>query len=94
LAEGGSITVRYLMRSGRAYANKDDAEAALCDLVEAGFCQMEPVPIGPTGGQPSMRYRLIDRVDVDNTPAGGPENGGIVNVDDVAGAIDDDYGEL
>ncbi len=66
--KGGNVTARDLMRSSRHYPQSDIAEAALEDLVKSGWGRWEPVPPGDQGGKPTRRFRLVDTVDVDNTP--------------------------
>ncbi|MBN1510743.1 MAG: DUF3987 domain-containing protein [Phycisphaerae bacterium] len=90
--KGGVVTARDLMRCSRSYPTADDAEAALSELVNAGLGEWENPPPDRCGGKPSRRFRLVDNthaqkpvdtVDVDNTPSGGVENRGIVNVNAV-----------
>ena len=85
------------MRSSSAFTTAAEAEAALSELVQEGIGRwMESRP-GPRGGKPSRRFVLgdADRVDntarqdphdttdIDNTPTGVTETGGIVNVSSV-----------
>ena len=60
-----------------------DAERALIDLAGAGYGQLESIQPGPRGGRPTKRFRLIDAVDVDKTPADVHATEGIVNVNAV-----------
>lgn len=64
---GGTITVRDLQRSSRAHAGSEIAEAALEDLVSAGWGRWDTCPPGSAGGRPSRHFRLADSADVDKT---------------------------
>ena len=66
--KGGKLTARDLQRSCRAYPTSEVAEAALADLVEAGFGRWEQVPANGKGGRPTRRFVLADSADVDKTP--------------------------
>jgi len=90
---GGSVTARDLMRSSRRFKTTSEAESALNELVNAGAGQWKHHEPGSKGGKPTTRFTLVDTVDVDNTPAGAPVKGGIVNVDTVD-TTDGDWGEL
>ncbi len=81
--KGGSVTPRDLMRSSRLFQTAEDAERALIDLASAGYGQLESIQPGPRGGRPTKRFRLVDAVDVDETPADVSATEGMVNVNGV-----------
>ncbi len=87
--KGGSVTPRELMRSSRQFPTAEAAELALEDLAGAGFGRLESVPPGPSGGRPTKRFRVVDAVDVDETPADDPTLSGCVNVNTVNAADDE-----
>lgn len=60
---GGSGTVRDVMRSTRMFPDAAAAEQALDRLVEAGCGQWETIPCGPDGGHPTRRFVLSAAVD-------------------------------
>ena len=91
--KGGAMTVRELMRSSRLFKTSLEAESALIDLAKAGIGRWENSPTTDKGGQPTRRFVLVDDVDVDRTPLDPKENGGFVNVNEVAEG-DDDWGEI
>jgi len=60
MRKSGRLTARDLQRCSRAYPTSEAAEAALDDLVEAGFGRWEQLPAGEKGGRPTRRFRLAD----------------------------------
>jgi hypothetical protein len=66
--KGGSVTARDLMRSSRRFGTADEADTALDELVRSKLGQWVPVPTSPKGGKPTRVFRLVDSVDVDETP--------------------------
>jgi hypothetical protein len=66
--KGGSVKVRDLMRSGRAFQDAAAAEQALDELSKTGYGHWETPPTGPAGGHPTRRFVLAPSVDVDTTP--------------------------
>ncbi len=63
---GGTATPRDLMRNGPYFKRADDAEAALCDLVAAGYGRWGPVDDHGGGrGRPARRFRLFEATDTD-----------------------------
>ncbi len=54
----GHVTLRELSRSLRTYANTDEWDAALNELVHAGLLVCKYPPPSPGGGRPSRRYSL------------------------------------
>jgi len=68
--KGGSVTVRDLTHGVRAYrGDPDKAERDLTALVEAGIGRWEANALGPKGGRPAQRFRLVSTVTVTETPA-------------------------
>ena len=71
---GGSVSARDLMRTCRMFEKTADAEAALDELVQAGWGRW--VHPKPGHGHPSARkFQLADAVDVDTSTPGALENG-------------------
>lgn len=73
--KGGSVTVRDLMRGPSRYKNnREKAEAALEELVEAGIGRWVSVNHGSKGGHPTRRFQLNpnhgDSGDLPNTDDG------------------------
>lgn len=106
---GGSATPRDLVRGMWSFKGKaQEAEAAIDDLVKAGFGTWSIDPPDKKGGRPSKYFTLAkppekdpdekhdsqrtDNIDTDNTPDPGPDNGGFVDVDEVDEASD--WGEV
>ncbi|KKM14902.1 hypothetical protein LCGC14_1701420, partial [marine sediment metagenome] len=65
---GGSVTVRELTRASRQFQPAAKAEAALEELAQTGLGQWEDLSTSGQGGRPTRRLRLVDGVDVDETP--------------------------
>ena len=79
------MSPRDLMRSSRRFPTAEEARAALDDLEKLGWGRwMDPRPHG-SGGRPQAMFALVDTVDSDKTPTGGPETDGSVNVNGVNG---------
>ncbi len=56
--KGGAVTVRQVQQGHRQYRTADDAEAALTELVKAGYGSWHDIPPGPKGGRSSREFRL------------------------------------
>jgi len=82
-SKGGSITVRELCRSSRAYANAAAAELVLETLAEAGYGRWTSQNSRPTGGRPTRSFVLTEGVDVDKTLDRTAGSGGFGNVNSV-----------
>jgi len=87
---GGSVTVRDLVRGVWQYRGRpDEARAALDELAKVGLGRWTCPAPGQAGGRPVERFELVGDIDIDKTPAGGGENEGFVDVEDV----DESHGE-
>ncbi len=94
--KGGSVTAREVQQGHRQYDTAQDAEAALEDLVKAGYGQWHDAPPGPKGGRPSRVFHL-STVSTSTQPAKTRDSEGFVDVDSVDAPEtqpDDDWGEL
>lgn len=94
--KGGSVTVRDVQRSSRAYHTAEDAELALKELEQADLGRWEHPAPGAAGGHPETRFFLNEGPPVDTTPTGATENGGCVSVDGVSARKNapDEWGEI
>jgi len=94
--KGGSVTPRDVQQGHRQYRTAQDAEAALEDLVKAGFGEWHDVEAGPKGGRPSRVFRL-STVSTSTQPPETRESEGSVDVDSVDAPETqpgDEWGEL
>lgn len=84
-SKGGIVTARDLSRGPKPYrGDSDQAEVALRGLAEAGYGTLENVTAKSSGGRPTIRFRLCDDGDSDETPANVGESAGSVTVTSVA----------
>lgn len=95
--KGGSVTAREVQQGCRWITSSDDAEAALVELVNAGYGEWEPSPAGKRG-QPTRRFRLSTPSTVYGNALFPSEYGDTVGVDTVdepeTKTVDDINGEL
>ncbi len=80
---GGKVTVREVQQGHRQFKTKEDAQAALTALVNAGLGQWETVPPTPKGGRACCRFVLSTASTVYTTPLKPEKNRGSVDVDSV-----------
>ncbi len=85
--QGGSVTVRGLMRSTRMFADAESAVQALDELSKAGDGCWETPPIGPAGGHPVRRFVLTLGVDADTT-SDSSMSSGVVSTSTVSTGMD------
>lgn len=79
---GGSVAPRELQAGRREFRSSvEKARGALELLVNQGVGTWERPPPRPDGGRPSERFRLVNSVSVNETPAIDPNSGGSVGVD-------------
>jgi hypothetical protein len=72
---GGKITANDLRRRSRHFADSEDAERFLDELVAAGVGTWGPISTSDDGGRPSRQFLLSSSVSVSQTPANTEENG-------------------
>jgi len=93
--KGGTVTARELQQSSRLYRTAADAEAALAELVTAGFGRWEDRDPTAKGGRPTQVFRLNPAPCVYETPANPKKSEGFVDVDAVdGGPAANDWGEM
>jgi hypothetical protein len=80
--KGGSVTVREVQQGHRQYRTAQDAEAALGELVKAGYGEWHDALPGPKGGRPSRIFRL-STVSTSTQPAETRDSESFVDVDSV-----------
>jgi hypothetical protein len=69
--KGGTITVRQLQRSRRAYQSDSGlAETALQELVDIGWGLWQQIQAGAGGGRPSKQFVIKSNISDDKTPDG------------------------
>ena len=94
--KGGSVTAREVQQGHRQYQTSLEAEAALDDVVKAGYGHWHDVPPGPKGGRPS-RVLKLSTPSTSTQPAEMQDSMDFVDVDSVATPErqpEDDWGEL
>ncbi len=94
---GGSATARDVQTGCRWLREAGAAEAALEDMVKAGWGRWESTPAGQSGGRPTRRFVLSALSAVSGTQTDSEENGGFADVDAVDAAeaqADDGWGEV
>ena len=74
--EGGRITAADLRKRSRHFADSDDAERLLDELVKAGVGTWGPLGTTDAGGRPSRQFLLSGGVSVSETP-GNPQETGV-----------------
>lgn len=81
--KGGSITARELQQGNRRY--KTGADAALCELADAGMGRWEESQPGPKGGRPTKIFHLVkqNNVPLSTKPTETRGKTGFGNVDNV-----------
>lgn len=78
--KGGAVTARELMQSSHQYRTADDAEAALAELVKAGFGRWEDREPTAKGGRPTRVFRLNEGTGCLRNPHKTEETTGFVDV--------------
>jgi hypothetical protein len=95
--KGGAVSARDLQQGPRQYRGSHDAaEAALQELVNAGYGTWQPTPTTPQGGRPARVFGLGNSGNGYTTPANPEENRGSVAVASVASPETqvDEWGEV
>jgi hypothetical protein len=94
---GGSMTIREVQQGHRQYRTSSDAEAALDELVKAGYGTWEPTPSGKRG-RPTRRFVLPTASTVYGNALNLGEDNNTVDVDGVDALethpADEEWGEL
>ena len=94
---GGAVAARDLQQGPRQYRGSSDAaEAALEELVKAGFGSWQDLPTTDKGGRPGRVFQLGNSGNGYTTPENPEENRGSVAVASVASpeTQDDQWGEI
>jgi hypothetical protein len=70
---GGKTTANDLRRRSRHFADSDDADQFLDELVKAGIGTWEPIRTTDDGGRPTRQFQLSTLVSVTETPENSQE---------------------
>jgi len=91
--QGGTISANDLRRRSRHFADSEDAERFLVELVEAGVGTWGPISTSEDGGRPTREFLLSDRVSVSETPP-KPEKDEVSDTETTETAGNDEWEEM